>query len=112
MRVLATLVALVLSAPALAQDTGFIQEDVTSKRFPDAEVDGPKLTAGARVTVLVREEERLRVRAGTSYGWVPADVVAETKPDTGAAPVTFDEAALQELLKQAGADGGMRVPGR
>ncbi|TNE92866.1 MAG: hypothetical protein EP330_00350 [Deltaproteobacteria bacterium] len=114
MRTLFSLAALLLCTPALAQDVGFVQEDVVAKRFPDAEVDGPSLVKGARVTVLVREEDRVRVRAGTTYGWVAASVIADTAPEGTAPPASFDSAALEALLKQAEAskmtDGTMSAP--
>jgi hypothetical protein len=113
MRILGCVLALVVATPALAQEVGFVQEDVVAKRFPDAETEGPSLVKGARVTVLVREGERVRVRAGTSFGWVPATAIGEAMPE-GSAPPAFDSAALEELLRQAGGaslgDGTLSAP--
>lgn len=113
MRILSFVLALCAATPALAQEVGFVQEDVVAKRFPDADTDGPSLVKGARVTVLVREGERIRVRAGTSFGWVAAAVVAESMPEGSAPPPSFDSAALEALLKKAGGpgfDGTMSAP--
>ena len=113
MRILGCALALIVATPALAQEVGFVQEDVVAKRFPDADTDGPSLVKGARVTVLVREGERVRVRAGTSFGWVAAATIGETMPE-GTSPPAFDSAALDALLRQAGGagltDGTLSVP--
>lgn len=115
MRFIVMVAALLLTAPALAQEgdneVGFVQEDTTSLRFPDAEVEGPDLVSGARVTVLVREEDRVRVRAGTSYGWVPASAIGPDKPaDASGSPMSLDPEALRRLLEQTGGELPMVPP--
>ncbi|MCO4746569.1 MAG: hypothetical protein KC912_17375 [Proteobacteria bacterium] len=106
-RILCTLAALLVSSSAFAQETAWAIEDVASKRFPDAEVEGPKVSEGARVTVLVREEERVRVRVGTDYGWIPAASLSDENPAGALPPTAFDPEALQRLLEQA--QGGLQV---
>lgn len=109
-RTLCTLAALLISATSFAQDTAWAVEDVASSRFADADVEGPKVAEGARLTVLVREADRVRVAVGTDYGWIPLASISDEKPliESSAPPMTLDSAALEQLLKQTqGLSGGL-----
>jgi hypothetical protein len=77
------------AAPAFADDEiVYAKGTVQSDRFPDADVDGPEFNDGTRLTVLVREGERLRVQAGMRFGWIKAADTTKTAPggDPGGAP--------------------------
>jgi hypothetical protein len=75
--------------------------EASSQRFPDADVAGPVFAAGTRLEVLVREGDRVRVRAGEDYGWVSASLVTAVAPE-GAESAEPDDAMLQDLLRQLG----------
>jgi hypothetical protein len=79
MRIAFSLVALLLAAPAFAQDAGetaVMAETTRGDRFPDADVAGANFQVGTEVTVLFVMGDRLRVRRGDQYGWIPkANVV-------------------------------------
>lgn len=119
-------------APALAQDApppagdvlvagdsvlsigqqAWLLEATPSQRFPEGEVEGPEFEADERITVLYIEPERVRVRRGSRYGWVPADALTAEAPEGAApAPTTggaqapsgeFSMEELQELLERTG----------
>lgn len=86
MRGLWLVLGFVSSAFAAEPDTAWIASDVGSKRFFGEAVSGPELTAGTRVTVLVREGDQVRVAAGDRFGWVPATAITTTAPSAEAAP--------------------------
>lgn len=99
-RTLCTLAALLFSSSALAQEAAWAVEDVVAQRFADADVEGPQVTKGARVSVLVREDDRVRVRVGTDYGWIPATAISAERPAAIAPPATLDQAALEAMLEE------------
>jgi hypothetical protein len=102
---------LLLLSLAFAQDPeqAWLVEDATALRFPDAEVPGPELDANERVTVLFREGDLVRVRAGDEYGWVPSAKITTTAPEGATIPTEpppeFDMKALEELLKRTEGSG-------
>lgn len=102
-RLCATLLVLGWSATALAQDAVWATEDIESTRFFDAEVAGPEIAKGTRLTVVMRDGERVRVRVGTSFGWVAASSVSDEAP-ASAPPPSLDPEALKRLLQQTGGD--------
>ena len=59
-RLCATLLVLGWSATALAQDAVWATEDIESTRFFDAEVAGPEIAKGTRLTGVMRGGERGR----------------------------------------------------
>lgn len=72
MRALA-LLGMLVSTQALAVDPGdtvFVKSDVESARFLDDPTPGPTFDESARVTVLFRVGDRIRVFVGDKYGWV------------------------------------------
>lgn len=100
---------LLLLSIAFAQEPAeqaWLVEDAPSLRFPDAEVAGPEFDAEQRVTVLFREDERVRVRSGNDYGWVPAEVLTTEAPEGAEPPPSaapagdFDMKALEDLLQR------------
>jgi len=107
MRRLITLVLLGLAAPAFAQEPAWVTEQVESTRFADAEHPGPPLDEGDRVEVVLRDGDRVRVRKGTRFGWVPAAVLTDQAPATEEPPPSllmdsdFDMQAIQESLQRS-----------
>lgn len=65
---------------ARADDQVFAARTVQSTRFPDADVAGPEIVAGTPLVVLFRLDDRVRVQAGSRFGWIPADAVADEPP--------------------------------
>ena len=64
-----------------AAETVVVTEDVQSLRFPDDEkVQGPFLSAGDEVEVVFEEGDRVRIRKGTTWGWIPRGVTAQQAP--------------------------------
>ncbi|MFT4625696.1 MAG: hypothetical protein ACI8PZ_004367, partial [Myxococcota bacterium] len=60
---------------------------VDSQRFEDdAEVPGPSLTVGEVVEVVFDGGEKVRIKRGIEFGWVPAEALAATPPVAEAEP--------------------------
>lgn len=53
---------------------------VSGLRWPGSTAISLSAEAGARLEVVAEEGELLRVRLGTSFGWVPKASVQETEP--------------------------------
>jgi hypothetical protein len=76
-------VALLLSTHAMAQDVGdtaWTTEKVDSSRFVGEPTPGPVYDAETKVTVLAVEGDKVRVFAGTRFGWVAASQLTTTPP--------------------------------
>ena len=103
MRLIVTLLALLAAHPAFAQEIVWAAEAVTAQRFPDAEVAGPAIEEGARLKVLARQDDLVRVQVGTDFGWVGADAVVDTPPVPDVEPtggdVQFDASAIEAMLQ-------------
>jgi hypothetical protein len=72
-----------VAAPALAQDVGatmWLTAEAESIRFLGERTSGPKLEAGAEVTVLAVEGGSVRVMVGERFGWVKPEVLTATPP--------------------------------
>lgn len=96
-----TLLLLLVGAPALAQvppvpppqfeiqpsgPKKFAQIDTATVRFADgSETPGPELKRGDPVEVVLEKEERVRIKVGTAYGWVPASALGDAPPADDAA---------------------------
>ncbi len=81
MRIVLSLVALLLTVPAFAQEAGettVMAETTRGDRFPDADVAGANFEEGSEVTVLFVMGDRIRVRRGDQYGWVAKANVVPT----------------------------------
>lgn len=61
-------------------DARWLVADTQSQRFPEGDVQGPLLTAGTEVEVIVTEGDRVRVRSKDLYGWVPASALTDVAP--------------------------------
>jgi hypothetical protein len=81
---------------ASAEDAWTLRQ-VDGVRWPDSKTVTVKLDAGAKVSVLVREDGLVRVRQESEFGWVPADALTDKNPDAKAedlpAPVPDPAAA-------------------
>lgn len=53
---------------------------VEGVRWPDVTAVSVTLAQGDRVEVLAREGDKVRVRKGTDFGWVPAASLTEVEP--------------------------------
>lgn len=51
-------------------------------RWPDVAVVTVDVAPGDPVEVLARDGDRVRVRKGTAFGWVPAAALVSTPPAT------------------------------
>lgn len=49
-------------------------------RWPDITTVSVSLAEGDKVEVLVRDGDKVRVRKGTSFGWVPATALTDAEP--------------------------------
>ena len=99
MRLVLSLLFLTLAPAAWAQEVVYATGEVASLRFPDATVVGPTFSKDARLTVLFRQGERIRVTNGDVYGWIPATSVTTEAPAIGA--------DIEEWLQQFGGDLGV-----
>jgi len=108
-KVLVLLAVVAWSPMSLAQDadsvdlgaTVFPITDVHSVRFPDVTVTGPLFLANQSVTVLYVEADRLRVRKGDRYGWVPREEVTTEAPVTDAPALGSPSFDLEGIDLQA-----------
>lgn len=98
-RFLAALLLLV-ATPALAADEVWTLTETKSVRFSDRDVAGPTFPAGARLEVLVREGDRLRVQAGDEMGWIGKASVTDVAPPEAS---DFDTEAMRRQLEAMGA---------
>ena len=80
MRTLSLVFSLLYAASAFAAETLVTTEDVQSVRFVGETIEGPFFTSGAKVTVLAKEGDWVRVRKGDDYGWVERSRLAENAP--------------------------------
>lgn len=103
----ALLLGLALGGPALAQDApaaeeaadelprdGYTLDTVELTRWSDSEVVVKQLGGGEKVEVVAEQGDHLRVRVGTTFGWVAAALVGSTPP-----------------VGEAGAAGGLQLGG-
>ncbi len=81
MKRLLFVVAMAFPSVGWAQDAVFAKAETASVRFPDAEIAGPTFSANARLTVLAREGDRIRVMGNAEYGWIPATAVTDVMPE-------------------------------
>ena len=88
------------SAQEATPEVVWAKAEVKSVRFADDTVAGPTFERNAQLEVILREGNRVRVRQGDDYGWIPASTV------TTEAPPTFDAAELEELMKGMDLGGG------
>lgn len=88
--------------PALAAEIVWATDTVESVRFADADVKGPTFEAKARLEVLFRDGDRVRVRRGDSYGWIPAAKTTATAPEGAEteAPSQLDDEQIRQLIEQ------------
>jgi hypothetical protein len=93
--------SMLFGSSAFAAETVYATAEVASQRFLDADTAGPTFAKDARLEVLVREGDRVRVREGDSYGWVLASTVTSEAPE-GASAGGFDMNAILEQLKAQG----------
>ncbi len=104
MRTIMTTLAVLWASAALAQSPiqltpaapkgalKHVVEDATTQRFADdAAVAGPSLETGDVVEVMMEEGDRVRVKKGSAYGWVDADVLSDTPPAEEATPEAAPE---------------------
>jgi SH3-like domain-containing protein len=71
---------ILFGASAFAADEMFMVENVQAKRFINEDIEGPFLSSGTRVNVVIKEGDWVRVRNGESFGWVRATNLSETEP--------------------------------
>lgn len=71
---------------------------VDADRFADREGFGPALEQGDEVEVVLRDGERVRVRSGNDFGWVPASALSDVPPTPG----ELDLSGVLDSLKGAG----------
>ncbi len=74
---------LVLCSLAFAEDLWAVAP-TEGVRWPDVTAVSVSLVEGDRVEVLVRDGEKVRVRKGTNFGWVPATALTNVEPVTPA----------------------------
>lgn len=60
--------------------THWVARAVPLLRWPDGQGTVAMLEAGTEVTVILREEDQVRVRRELDFGWVPADAVVDQPP--------------------------------
>ena len=60
---------------------------VVGARWPGSAAISLNAEAGARLEVVAEDNELLRVRLGTTFGWVPKASVQDTEPKAIAAPL-------------------------
>lgn len=93
MKQFALILALVLGLPAAASAADFVwaKEAVDATRFveADSKVVG-KLTPDQKAEVLFRSTDKVRVRVGATFGWVPVSKVTATNP-AGDTDTTYEE---------------------
>lgn len=109
MRTVFFIAGLVFASSALAAETVWAVAETPSARFPDSETPGPVFAEGARLTILVQEGERVRVRSASGYGWINASATTSEEPASapmGAIPgmmggaQEFDIEALKKMLEK------------
>ncbi len=97
---------LLLCSLALAEDAWTTQE-LDLVRWPGASDDNPvvdHVAAQARVEVVYRDGERVRVRSGGDFGWCDAASLTDTSPLPGTG--LLDGLGLEGLSLQ-----GLSMPG-
>jgi hypothetical protein len=78
--------AAVPAAPAAPARLVWATTPLSGLRWPGAAAVSLSAEAGARLEVVAEEGDLLRVRLGTSFGWVPKAGVQDTEPAAAAAP--------------------------
>ena len=91
---------LALLASLAFAETLYATAPTTAQRWPD-EGKGVTVTlqAGEAVEVVARQGEKVRVKKGADFGWVPAASLAATPP-APALPIDVDADALPEAPGQ------------
>ncbi len=80
-----SILALALLPPASAlAEQAWTTGELEAKRWPDAELVSLTLEAGEQVTVVYKAEGLVRVRKGTSFGWVPEAALTDQDPNPAA----------------------------
>jgi hypothetical protein len=74
------------AAPAAPARLVWATTPLSGLRWPGAAAVSLSAEAGARLEVVAEEGDLLRVRLGTSFGWVPKAGVQDTEPAAAAAP--------------------------
>lgn len=74
------------AAPAAPARLVWATTPLAGLRWPGAAAVSLSAEAGARLEVVAEEGDLLRVRLGTSFGWVPKAGVQDTEPAAAAAP--------------------------
>ena len=88
-----------LASFALAE-TLYANAPTTAQRWPD-EGKGVTVTLqpGEAVEVVARQADKVRVKKGAEFGWVPASALSVTAP-VPALPIDVDADALPEVPGQ------------
>lgn len=71
-------------------DQRWVAADVEAVRWPDVTTVSLKLKKGDEVETLLKDGERVRVRKGFDFGWVPATSLTEAAPVAAPADAPAD----------------------
>jgi len=77
---------LLLLTVAFAEDA-WLTSDADLVRWPDGEpIVVKSLVEGAKVEIVMEDEVLVRVRSGIDFGWIPASMLTEEKPENALLP--------------------------
>ena len=79
---------------------------VDAVRWPDVTAVSVSLAEGDRVEVLAREGDKVRIRKGTDFGWVPAASLTDVEPPK---PESVPD-GLPEGFPPINVPGGTEIP--